>query len=468
MAEELVFKIGIDVSAAEDAAKKIPDMIERGSRRQGRSPAADRGKWVPGPNGQPVWQWNSPQTPSQKPPGGTATPTTPPAPPVVPPVVPPVAPTPPVPPAATTRAWSTYEKLSGTLKVLEKVQEFVDKAEEKAMRIQANARATGLSGELLQGLEYAAKQSNVNPADVIKALETGKAKLGAATLKGGDTAAMLQRVGMSLQSVRSGATGSYDVLMHLADMYENQGNSAQLAAAGTAIFGSEFVKLLPMLAKGRAGVQEMIDSAPKMSDATLRAIELKNKQVGTFSERGTNAAGWLDSLTTRIVASAQEEYSMGQAGEALKDKEVAARPIEVIRALTEKRGEETDINGYKVMGQRYEGETRKQAYERLNKDSYNYNSFYDVRSRVKQSDMDYLDKLSERTEAKEKAAANLQSMSLPIAGSLQQIGGGDIYSAISRGPIDGILQATERTATATEAMASGQPRPSTQINPVAL
>ncbi len=465
MAEELVFKLGIDVSAAEDAAKKIPDMIERGSRRQGRSPAADRGKWVPGPNGQPVWQWNPPATPTSPTPttpGGATAPPKPPAPPA-PPVVPPVAPTPPVPPvppvppAATTKAWSTYDKLRGTLVVLEKVQEFMDKAAEKAMRIQANARATGLSTDTLQGLEYAAAQSNVKSADLMKALESGKAKLGAATLKGGDTAAMLQRIGMSLQSVRSGATSSYDVLMHLADMYENQGNSAQLAAAGTAIFGSEFTKLIPLLSQGRAGIEGMMKEAPRMSEANLRALELKDRTQGTFKERFINAAGAVYAAPTRLQMHTEELKARNAAAEAVSQ---GARPQEAIKALLEKMGTETEIDGIKIMGQRYENETRKQAFDRIKKT----NELKDMSPLME----DYVIKLSEITEKKEKTKANLQSMSLPIAGSLQQIGGGDIYSAISRGPIDGILQATERTATATEAMASGIPKPANQTNTIAL
>jgi hypothetical protein len=466
MAEELVFKLGIDVSAAEDAAKKIPDMIERGSRRQGRTPVSQRGQWTQGPNGQPVWQWNPPQTPTPtpKPPGGTtAQPPKPPAPPVVPPVVP-TPPSPPAPPASTTKAWSTYDKLRGTLVVLEKVQEFMDKAAEKAMRIQANARATGLSTDTLQGLEYAAKQSNVQSADLMKALESGKAKLGAATLKGGDTAAMLQRVGMSLQSVRSGATSSYDVLMHLADMYENQGNSAQLAAAGTAIFGSEFTKLIPLLSQGRAGIEGMMKQGPKMSQETVRALERKVKTSGTIGDQWENFWGAIYSGPTRLMMHQEETASFAAADRAVRK---GARPQEVQKALVQKMGIETEIEGQKIMGQRFEDETMKQTYDRLKNSSKGIAGSGFAPKYFAGTD-DYIEKLSKITEKKEKTAANLQSMSLPIAGSLQQIGGGDIYSAINRGPIDGILQATERTATATEAMASGQPKPATQTNTVAL
>lgn len=96
----------------------------------------------------------------------------------------------------------------------------------------------------------------------------------AAAKKAGTAAKPFERLGVNLKDVASGNIN--EVLLQSADAFANMKNPATRAALAVQLFGKQGLKLLPILMKGRKGVEEQLKLAEKygatLDDKTVKAV----------------------------------------------------------------------------------------------------------------------------------------------------------------------------------------------------
>lgn len=443
MAEDLKIKLSVDISAVEQEANKIPDVIER-AKRPRRPPAGGR---QPGPR-----QGSGGAGGGQ---GGGGTP--------VPPVSPPGGSGSgsgddsgkggkggkggkPAKPAED--IMDEFEKdLGNSIKrgfsplklavaAFEWFADAAQRAMQKAAELTAISRATDITAENLQKFGYAARQAGVDSKDLYTALEVGKQKMGKGVFSGGDTVVALERLGFTMQDIRSGAVTSQDVLMKLAEIYKSNGNDARVAAIGASIYGDSFHKLIPMLRMGKEAIEEYGESAPFMSENTVRALNSLSKAIDTLKESAINFVG---SIVAAPIVLANNIDNTGRAALAINRSDTGYDALKLMHNRKES-GITTPWSSDEVdVGMREDNMTDEQWAQSI-KAFLEDNIEFAGRKDAILAD---LPKFMADLKA---GKVDFNTGSLPMASSLQAMGGGDTLSAINRGPMEDIAQFTRETA----------------------
>ena len=443
MAEDLKIKLSVDISAVEQEANKIPDVIER-AKRPRRPPAGGRQPGPrPGSGGAGGGQGG----------GGTN----------VPPVTPPGGAGggsgddsgkggkggkggKPAKPAED--IMDEFEKdLGNSIKrgfsplkiaigMFEWFAENAQRAMQKAAELTAISRATDITAENLQKFGYAARQAGVDSKDLYTALEVGKQKMGKGVFSGGDTVVALERLGFSIQDIRSGAVTSQDVLMKLAEIYKKNGNDARVAAIGASIYGDSFHKLIPMLRMGKEGIEQLGESAPFMSDNTVRALNSMSKAIDTLKESAVNFVG---SIVAAPVMVADNLESTFRVANAISKSDTGYDALKLMYNRRES-GITTPWSDESVdFGMREDNMTDEQWAQSIKKFVEDNKEFAGRKDAI-------LADLPKFVADLKAGKIDFNTGSLPMASSLQAMGGGDTLSAINRGPMEDIAQFTRETA----------------------
>jgi hypothetical protein len=329
--------------------------------------------------------------------------------------------------------------------------------------IQKASRMTGLSTKEVQELGFAAKMSGVSFGEFVQSITNGNKALGRMALEGGGSVVALRRLGISLEGVRTGSVKSTDVLLKMADAYKKNAETAEMAALGAELFGDSFKTMIPMLRQGREGIEAYKKAAPVVSGVAVSAA----------ADAGKVGGGMWDWFTTNVAA--------GVTGYGQKDMGKIA-----------KAGVGADGDSKETVDQLLKGADR--SWTGVLKNIVNpytdatmgvFDDEYGVRG-LGETTQDVRNKVAEQfgeeknwtatqkgiisefdKRIKAEGSMDLQKGIFQTASTMQQMGGGDVLSAISRvDSLDAIKNATERSATALEEMAtrgggssSGTPAP---------
>jgi len=334
---------------------------------------------------------------------------------------------------------------------------------EKGEQIQKASRMTGLSTKEVQEFGYAAKMSGVSFQEFVQAITAGNKNLGKMALEGGGSVVALRRLGVSLEGVRAGTVKSTDILMKMADAYKKNAETAEMAALGAELFGDSFKTMIPLLRQGREGIQAYKNQAPTVSGVDVSAAADAKK----------SGAGIWDYLTTTFVSRFFGRGNMDQLKIFLSDKtdEGASETVDDLSKNADTHWSRFFENwtGPGWLYGKYRNATGDYGIRGAGE------TLQDVRNKVaeqygdekgwSQKQKDIIAEFDRRIALEGKM--DLQKGIFQTASTLQQAGGGDILSAISRvDSLDAIRSATERSATALEEMrdrsggsSSGTPAP---------
>lgn len=192
------------------------------------------------------------------------------------------------------------------------------KALDFASAIGVVAKQLGVTTKELQEFRYAASQVGVVQAEADKGLE----KLGISMSKaasGSKTAtAAFASVGVSIEDIKTKT--KTQIFGQMADQMIKQGGASRNLAAGTALMGEGFAKLVPLADKGSKGLNELSqaahrlgvvlsDSAIQSADETARKLDdvkkvLAAQIAGVVAENASSIvtlANALATLTSSIV-----------------------------------------------------------------------------------------------------------------------------------------------------------------------
>ena len=383
-----------------------------------------------------------------------------------------------------TTAWA------GAQKAAEMYVEAIKGGIEYAQKIEKVSRISGLTVEEVQKYGYAAQMSGVNFDTFANSMANANKELGKLALYGGTSIVALSRLGINVDNVKNHSVGAIDVLKKMADAYKKHAETAEMAALGNQLFGGSFKDMIPMLRNGSAEIERLAESAPKVNAQTVSAAAAAGRSLTGIKE--TTQSKMAEDL---VNYTRNESYAAGQASGQVESGKMSAKDA-VDKLLTPaNRGASSTLVGsgarlldYAKMlfnpvagmsdqatgttvgdaaskavsseGIRGAGEDTRTVRERfINMRGGKLENLSDTDKKIVSA---FDDKI------KEEGKMNLQSGVFQAASKMQQMGGGDVLSAISR--VDFAQQTadnTARTAEAVEKIANSQPGGSTNTPPPA-
>lgn len=371
----------------------------------------------------------------------------------------------------------------GAVMAAEKYVEVVKMGIDYAQKIEKVSRTSGLSVEEVQKYGYAAQMSGVSFDTFSGAMANANKELGKLSLYGGTSIVALSRLGINVDNVKNHSVGAIEVLKKMADAYKKHAETAEMAALGNQLFGGSFKDMIPMLRNGSAEIERIASQAPIVDSQTISASAAFGRSttqiMDTAGARAAEAASGYTSTEVRTALGMSQQVKGGQmtpeqardallnpanrgAGRTIGNTlsyagNAASIPLHffsgnlkdaglgVLRLLTG-----TGANAEKGEGIRGAGEDTKTVRDR----------FIAMRggNRDQLSEQDKKIVAAFDDKIKEEGKMNLQSGMFQAASRMQQVGGGDVLSAISR--VDFAQQTadnTARTAAAVEKIANSQP-----------
>ncbi len=169
--------------------------------------------------------------------------------------------------------------------------------EEYGQTVQRISQQTGQSTDEIQRWSYAAQSVGVGSKDASKALVSlGEAQNKAAE---GNKSAVnaFQALGVSMQEVKSASP--HDMLLSIADAFQQSQDSAAKAAVAQELFGNAGEQLIPLLDKGRAGIQAYESEAQRLG-GVLSGDTIK--QLDSMKEHTQEAQARWEAMTMSAKA----------------------------------------------------------------------------------------------------------------------------------------------------------------------
>lgn len=316
--------------------------------------------------------------------------------------------------------------------VMGKVKEMMD----YAVHLRSLKLATGLNYSELQGLEMVAEATGVSLSDLAHTMSEFNKRAGEARQKGGEFLSVITRMGFGLKDLSDGTFNSTVAMKKLAEAHKAGTDAATLAYYGNQLFGSSFERLLPLIKQGTRAIEVYENSIYKSSQFSIDAMSRLGDEWSSFWASFKNIM--MDALGAVVAwVQWQSDFIKG----------IAVRAIAIV--------------------------SPKMAAERLVKNSLGktdemvkQEALSIVQTSPTMSEKDkkeFMDTISNLLNENGKKLSPLGLMTADAASSMQQMGGGDIFGAVAFSPLQSIERNTERTANATEKMASpGNPHDETK------
>ena len=361
---------------------------------------------------------------------------------------------------------------------------------EYAQKIEKVSRVSGLTVEEVQKYGYAAQMSGVDFETFAGAMSNANKELGKLALYGGTSVVALSRLGINVDNVKNHSVGAIDVLKKMADAYKKHAETAEMAALGNQLFGGSFKDMIPMLRNGSAEIERLAEQAPKVDAQTISSSAAAGRAF-----TGIKETAYAKAAEDLVGYTKSEEYAAGGLSKGVESGDVSAKEaVEKLLKPANRGAEKTLLSSSARLGEyaqflspataynlgvkkllgmdesglvakatagegiRGAGEDTKTVRER----------FIAMRGgdvqKLSESDKKIVSAFDDKI--KEEGGMNLQSGVFQAASKMQQMGGGDVLSAISR--VDFAQQTadnTARTASAVEKIANSQPGGSTNTPP---
>jgi hypothetical protein len=158
-----------------------------------------------------------------------------------------------------------FEKMAGMIAISfgsEKIIESVRNVAEYADEVDKSSQKTGIAADKLQGLQFAAKMSDISAKDLDNSLKKLANAMEGAGVAGSKGAEAFAAVGLKASDLKNMKTD--EVLAKVADAFQNSQDGAGKAAIAMQLFGKSGTDMIPFLNKGSGSITELIAQAQKM------------------------------------------------------------------------------------------------------------------------------------------------------------------------------------------------------------
>jgi len=342
----------------------------------------------------------------------------------------------------------------GARMAAEKYVEMVKLGVEYSQKIEKVSRTTGLSAEEIQKYGYAAQMSGVSFETFANAMSNANKELGKLTLYGGTSIIALSKLGINVDSVKNHSVGAIDVLKKMADAYKKHAETAEMAALGNQLFGGSFKDMIPMLRNGSAEIERIAAAAPVVNSQTISASAALGRSGTQIAETvGATLAEDISGYSRAESISADRMSGRVSSGD-VTAKEAVDKLLQpanrgILATLTNSASRFGDyatafFSPGKALTDEATGTSLGAGAARFNAAEGIRGAGEDtktVRDRFLAMRGGKLENLSESDKAimsafddklKDEGKMSLQGGVFQAASKMQQVGGGDVLSAISR------------------------------------
>ena len=300
-------------------------------------------------------------------------------------------------------------------------------AARKAQELRNLSVATGLPIDQLQRYEVLAKNAGISLTTFAHSVAEFNKKMGEAKIRGSEANAALAKLGFGLSDITKGNLNYNDALLALSASYEAGTDQATLMHYGVQLFGSSFEQLLPIVKQGTLNIKKQMDdlnvSNDRLARSAANAADVANRTgqkienaliniAGMFAQAGEDILDETDLFMNKVYGVLRR--SVGTSNETIAKDYADA----VVKQMSGGKTKEEQKRYFEYYGSSLDAESKK---------------FYDAR-------------IKELTEGQGKKLTPLGLSEAQGASTIQQMGGGDVVSAIAFSPLERIAAATEETA----------------------
>jgi len=304
--------------------------------------------------------------------------------------------------------------------------EFVMKYANIARELRNMSVATGIPVADLRNFQLQAQKAGISTQQMAHSVAEFNKKMGEAKIRGSEANAAMTKLGFGLKDISNGTFTYNEALMALAAAHEAGTDSATLMHYGVQLFGSSFEQLLPLIKQGTVELK-------KSSGSLVDVNENAGRVASNTADAWDTAWQTIENATINIIG------SILLLGEGVADfiNNFSSR---IWNRLTSSSKEES--------GRLYAEGVFKQMSKGLTKEQQK--SYFDLwGANMKEGSEDriaYEKRIKELMASNGKKLTPLGLTEAQGASTMQQMGGGDIVSAIAFTPLERIAMATEETA----------------------
>lgn len=307
--------------------------------------------------------------------------------------------------------------------IIDGVGKLIDKAKE----FRNLSYATGLSSRELSNLEKYAESTGLTLNTVAGAFYEFNKRMATAQIRGSEFNMAAAKLGLDMDKLKNRSMTAADAMEALSRAHKAGTDAATLAYYGNLLLGSSYEQLLPAIKRGTSDMKAF-------ADATIEYDEVSTEAMARISDQFSVMWGWIKSITYNIVGAIVNIF------ETLYDIQVVFRTR--ILALFSNDSAARQLNTFMVGAS---DERKKKAAEA-------------VAATMSEDDAkDFMEKFSKILGEGGKKIEPFGLQSAQGASQLQQMGGGDIVSAIAFTPLERIATATEQTAENTKPKNTNNP-----------
>jgi len=308
---------------------------------------------------------------------------------------------------------------------------FVDQLLTKANQMIERSRefrnlsiATGLTTKELEGLENLAKVTGTSLHTLANAFAEFNVKVATSKIKGSELNNVFAKMNVNFKDVTEGTFTATDGLKKLADAYTAGTDAQTLAYYGNLMYGSSFKDLLPIVKQGSVGIEKytkiLYKSTKELDDANASAADSLSNLGHSFLNFITDFIGVFTFGIDKVRQTYNElEARMSSDTSKKVTNFISNNPNLSSKELIEK------ASGFK-------GVEEIKKYYALGAD--------------RQDQKQFLEELKKQAGGNGTKLTPFGQSLAGAASSMQEMGGGDIFGAVSFSPLQRIADATEETA----------------------
>lgn len=319
-----------------------------------------------------------------------------------------------------------YGQFRAIFDVLSAGFDFVMKYATMARELRNMSVATGIPVAELRKFELQAKQAGISASAMAHSVAEFNKNMGRAKIAGSEVNALLAKLGVGLIDLKNGTFDYKAALMALAAAHEAGTDSATLMHYGVQLFGSSFEQLLPLIKQGTVDL--------KKGSEGMVGLNKESARVASNTADSWDVA-WqtIENATINIIG------GILLLGEGI---------IDFVNNFSSRIWNRITSSSKEESGRLFAEGVFKQMSKGLTKEQQK-NYFDGWGSAMKEGSEDriaYEKRIKELMASNGKKLTPLGLTEAQGASTIQQMGGGDIVSAIAFTPLERIATATEETA----------------------
>jgi hypothetical protein len=306
--------------------------------------------------------------------------------------------------------------------LLSKAKDLID----KAVEIRNLSLQTGLSTEKIQRLESVAKESGISVQKLADSINEFDRRLGYARLHGGELNVLLNKLGVSMEQIRDGTFNYFDALEKLRIAQEAGTEEAILNHYAQVMLGSSYKELKPLIEQGSESLKKQGAAVEEVSNENIAALVKLGAYVDVVIQNIKNGFMNLFGIILRFL---QVDYK--DVGNAINEEYKKGNAKQAVEAGIEKIG-------YGVTA----GARSQAMYEGIG-------YLYESGKITAQQRKELFDELSKRLPTGASEGKPLLPFGAEMAqgaSTMQSMGGGDLFGAMSFSPAVQTAENTKLTA----------------------